>query len=81
MLIPSPIRSMMFCGLLVLLLQLLFEHDVDNKEVKTINKNIVKCFFIITSSIMNGLNPVEHGYLGWYSYVKPIIIIDKTKEH
>ena len=37
----------MFCGLLVLLLQLLFEHDVDNKEVKIINKNIVKCFFIV----------------------------------
>lgn len=25
-----------------------------------------------TYSIMNGLNPVEHGYLGWYSYVEPI---------
>ncbi len=28
-----------------------------------------------TYSIMNGLNPVEHGYLGWYTYVEPI---DKT---
>lgn len=25
-----------------------------------------------TYSAMTGLNPVEHGYLGWYSYVKPI---------
>ena len=25
-----------------------------------------------TYSVMTGLNPVEHGYLGWYSYVEPI---------
>ncbi len=25
-----------------------------------------------TYSVMTGLNPVEHGYLGWYSYIKPI---------
>lgn len=25
-----------------------------------------------TYSMMNGLNPVEHGYLGWYSYIEPI---------
>lgn len=25
-----------------------------------------------TYSMMTGLNPIEHGYLGWFSYVKPL---------
>ena len=25
-----------------------------------------------TTSMMTGLNPVEHGYTGWFSYIKPI---------
>lgn len=50
--------------------------DQTNFLMKNRHKEITTVFPATTTaatySMMNGLNPVEHGYLGWYSYVAPI---------
>lgn len=50
--------------------------DKNDFFMRNIQKEITTVFPATTTaatySIMNGLNPIEHGYLGWYSYVKPI---------
>ncbi|MCM1052648.1 MAG: alkaline phosphatase family protein [Ruminococcus sp.] len=56
----------------------ILDRTLDNNDffIKNKVKEITTVFpattTAATNSIMSGLNPVEHGYLGWYSYVKPL---------
>lgn len=50
--------------------------DKEDFFIKNRKKEITTVFPATTTaatySVMTGLNPVEHGYLGWYSYVEPL---------
>ena len=50
--------------------------DKNDFFIKNKQKEITSVFPATTTaatySMMTGLNPVEHGYLGWYSYVEPL---------
>ena len=50
--------------------------DKDDLFIRNRYKEITTVFpattTAATNSIMTGLNPVEHGYLGWYSYIEPL---------
>ena len=50
--------------------------DKDDLFIKNKFKEITSVFpattTAATTSMMTGLNPIEHGYTGWFSYIKPI---------
>lgn len=50
--------------------------EKDDFFIKNMKKEITTVFPATTTaatySMMTGLNPVEHGYLGWHSYIKPL---------
>ncbi|MGM9834760.1 MAG: alkaline phosphatase family protein [Bacilli bacterium] len=50
--------------------------DKDAFFIKNRYKDITTVFPATTTaatySVMTGLNPIEHGYLGWFSYIKPL---------
>lgn len=50
--------------------------DKDDFFIKNMKKEITTVFPATTTaatySMMTGLNPIEHGYLGWYSYIEPL---------
>lgn len=50
--------------------------DKDDFFIKNKFKEITSVFpattTAATTSMMTGLNPIEHGYTGWFSYIKPI---------
>lgn len=50
--------------------------EKDDFFIKNMKKEITTVFPATTTaatySMMTGLNPVEHGYLGWHSYIEPL---------